>query len=58
MFSNLSFPKEPVMWMALLAALLNVGISMIQGDLVLSDGIESIVAIILGFVARSKVSPV
>lgn len=53
-----TFPKEPVMWLALLAAIINVVVGILQGDQVLVDGIESIVGLLLAFFARSQVTPI
>ena len=53
-----TFPKEPVMWLALLAAIINVVVGVLQGDQAWVQGIESIVGLVLAFFARSQVTPV
>ncbi|TNF82066.1 MAG: hypothetical protein JSW51_03055 [Gemmatimonadota bacterium] len=63
MFENLSlqgftWPREPVVYLALLAAILSAAASALQGDVTWWNAAESVWILILGFIARGKVSPV
>ena len=63
MFENLSlreftWPREPVLYLTLLVAVLNVVIQMLAGDVTWVTAVETIIGLVLGFVARSQVSPV
>jgi len=63
MFENLSFrgftwPKEPVLYLTLLVAILNVAISLITGDVSWGEAIDTVIILIGGFVARGQVTPV
>lgn len=63
MFENLSlkgftWPREPVLYLTLLVAIVNVIISVISGDADIVTAIESLGVIIAGFIARGRVTPV
>ena len=63
MFENLSlkeftWPREPVLYLTLLVAILNIVISVITGEVSILTAIETLVGLIIGFIARGKVSPV
>lgn len=63
MFENLSlkgftWPKEPVLYLALIVAILNVVIQALSGDLSWFAAAESVFVLIMGFIARSQVTPV
>ncbi len=63
MFQNLSFkgftwPREPVLYLTLLVAVVNVIIAYITGDVGWVEALESLVILIGGFIARGRVSPV
>lgn len=58
MLREFTFPKEPVMWLALAAAIINIVIGILQGDVAFyPEGVEGIIILILGFFARSQVTP-
>lgn len=57
-FRGATFPKEPVLWMAFIAAVLNIGVAVLNGELSAFDGIESAVALLLGLIARGASTPV
>ena len=57
-FEGISFPKEPVAWLAFIAALANLAIAIIQGDIAFwPDGVESLWIIVLGLIGRGMVKP-
>lgn len=63
MFQNLSFTnftwrREPVLYLALLVAIGEVVVQIIGGDLDTGDGFEALFTLVVGFFARSQVSPV
>ena len=63
MFQNLSlrdftWPREPVLYLTLLVAVVNVVIAYIQGDVSWVQGIETLFVLISGFIARGQVTPV
>lgn len=63
MFQNLSlkgftWPKEPVLYLALLVAIVNVGISVINGEVGWPEALESAAIAIGAFIARGRVTPV
>jgi hypothetical protein len=59
MFANLNwtFPKEPVLWMAFIAAILNAAVQAIQGDVTWLVAVETVVGLFLAFVARGASTP-
>jgi len=62
MFENLSlkgftWPREPVLYLTLLVAVLNVVIQALSGDVTWITAVESVIGLVLGFVARSQVAP-
>jgi hypothetical protein len=57
-FEGIKFSKEPIVWLASIAAIANLVIAIIQGDLSLwPDGIESIGIILGGLIGRGTVKP-
>lgn len=60
MFKNLNwtFPKEPVLWMAFIAAILNAAVQAINGDVTWIVAVETVVGLFLAFVARGASTPV
>lgn len=63
MFTNLSlkgftWPREPVLYLTLIVAVLNVVIAYIQGDVTWVQGLESLSILVAGFIARGRVTPV
>ena len=63
MFENLSlkgftWPREPVLYLTLLVAIVNVVITGLTGDVTWFEAIESLVILVAGFVARGQVTPV
>lgn len=63
MFENLSltgftWPREPVLYLTLVAAIINVIIQALVGDVTYWVGIETIIGLIMAFIARGRVSPV
>lgn len=63
MFENLSlrgftWPREPVLYITLIAAILNAVAQLLVGDITWVIAVETVVTLILGFIARGKVSPV
>lgn len=62
MFENLSFAdftfrREPVLYLALAAALLMLIGDALTGDIAASTAIQSAVSLVVGFFARGQVSP-
>ena len=62
MFQNLSlkgftWPREPVLYLTLLVAVINVAIQYINGDVTWVQGLETLVILVGGFIARGQVSP-
>ena len=63
MFENLSlkgftWPREPVLYLTLVAAIINVIIQTIAGDVTYWVAIETAVGLVLAFIARGRVTPV
>ena len=63
MFENLSlkgftWPREPVLYLTLAAAVINIVIQAIAGDVTYWVAVESAVGLVLAFIARGRVSPV
>lgn len=63
MFQNLSlkgftWPREPVLYLTLIAAILTTVASVLTGDLGWVDALEALVIVVGGFIARGQVSPV
>ena len=63
MFKNLSltqftWPREPVLYMALIVAVLNTVIAALNGGLTWGEAIDAILIAVGAFVARGQVSPV
>lgn len=56
-FGDLSFPREPVLWLGFIAALLLLIADLISGGLGLGDFGESLGVILAAFLARGKVTP-
>ena len=62
MFHDLSlkaftWPREPVLYLTLLVAILNVVIQYLNGDVSWVQGLETLVILIGGFIARGQVTP-
>lgn len=62
MFENLSlkdftWPREPVLYLTLLVAILNVAIQALVGDLSWFAAAESVFVLVAGFIARGQVTP-
>lgn len=62
MFQNLklsefTWRREPILYLALAIAVLNLVYAFLVGDVTLTDGIESLVALLVGFFGRGQVSP-
>lgn len=62
MFENLSlkgftWPREPVLYLTLLVAVLNVVIQTLSGDVTWITAVESVIGLVLGFIARGQVAP-
>ena len=62
MFENLklsefTWPREPILYLTLIVAILNVAIQFLTGDLSIWDGLESIGVLIAGFIGRGQVTP-
>ena len=63
MFENLklsefTWPREPVLYLTLIVAVLNVAIQYIVGDLGWVQALESLSILVGGFIARGQVTPV
>ena len=63
MFENLdwkqiTWPREPVLILGAIVAILNIVISVLTGDVTLITGIETILGILLTLFARKQVTPV
>ena len=63
MFENLklsefTWPREPVLYLTLIVAILNVVIQFINGDVTWVQGLETLVLLVAGFIARGQVRPV
>ena len=57
-FEGIAFPKEPVVWLGFIAAIANLAINVLQGDLTLwPDGVESFVMLVMALVGRGMVTP-
>ena len=62
MFQNLklsefTWRREPILYLALAIAILNLVYAYLTGDLAMTDGVESLVALLVGFFGRGQVSP-
>lgn len=62
MFENLklsefTWPREPVLYLTLLVAVLNVVIQFIAHDITWVQGLETLVILVGGFIARGQVTP-
>lgn len=62
MFENLSiraftWRREPVLYITLIVAILNVVGAVLTGEVALVEATETIVLLIFGFIARGQVSP-
>ena len=55
---NLTWQREPILWVALAVAVLQAVASGLSGDLAWADAIEAIVVLLFGFIARGQVVPV
>ncbi|HLF44104.1 MAG TPA: hypothetical protein VJA46_11365, partial [Acidimicrobiia bacterium] len=60
MFKNLklTWPREPILYLALILAIGNVVYAALAGGIEGQDAVESVIALIFGFVGRGQVSPV
>ena len=63
MFANLSlkgftWPREPILYLTLAAAVINVVIQAIAGDVTYWVAVESAIGLVMAFIARGRVSPV
>ena len=63
MFQNLSlkefsWPREPVLYLTLIAAILTTVASALSGDLGWVQAVEAIIILVGGFIARGQVTPV
>lgn len=63
MFQNLSlkgftWKREPILYITLLVAILNVVITAMSGDLAWGQAGESIILLLFGFFGRGQVTPV
>ena len=57
-FKGFTWPKEPVLYLTLLVAVVNVVISLINGDVGWAQGLETVAVLVGGFIARGRVTPV
>lgn len=62
MFQNLSlkgftWPREPVLYLTVIAAILTTVASVIDGSVNWVDGLEALVIVVGGFIARGQVTP-
>ena len=62
MFQNLSlrgftWPREPILYLTLAGALLNVVIALLSGEIGSHAALESVLLLIGGFIGRAKVTP-
>ena len=57
-FAKYSFPAEPVLYIALGAAVLNVVVSAINGEVGSDEAVQTVFGLIVAFLMRSQVSPV
>ena len=63
MFENLSlsgftWPREPVLYLTLVAAIINAAIQALTGDVTWWVAGETAVGLVMAFIARGRVSPV
>jgi hypothetical protein len=63
MFTNLTlkgftWPREPVLYLALLVAIVNTVTAVLEGGLSWGEAIDAVVIAIGAFVARGQVTPV
>ena len=63
MFQNLSlkgftWPREPVLYLTLIAAILTTVASALTGDLSWVQAVEAVIILVGGFIARGQVSPI
>lgn len=63
MFQNLSlkgftWPKEPVLYLTLIAAVLTTVAAALTGDLSWVQAVEAVIILVGGFIARGQVSPI
>lgn len=57
-FDGWSFPKEPILWLTLIGAIINAVVQSLAGDITGWVAIETVIGLIMAFMARGKVSPV
>lgn len=58
-FTGIQFKKEPVLWMATIAAVLNIGVQIINGDVAFfPEGLETLVIAVGALVARGASTPI
>lgn len=62
MFENLSlrgftWNREPVLYVTLAVAILQVVVTIMTGDIALADGAMTIMTLVFGFIVRGEVTP-
>ena len=57
-FTNFTWKREPILYITLAVAILNVIGTLLAGDVEFAQAIETIVLLVFGFFARGQVSPI